>query len=127
MSTSGRSSATDRYPTPDEAQPTYDNSDLTRAIDAYKFFHPTVSGEAVLDGDASVGIVPNKIFGVLDSGPEQILFTTNADTPYAPLLLDLAIGPLVIELAPGPLIVCSLDINQRWVADPTPEKVESMY
>ena len=39
------------------------------------------------------------------------------DTPYSPMLLDLGIGPLVIELEPGPLIVCSMDINQRWVAD----------
>ena len=33
------------------------------------------------------------------------------------MLLDLGIGPLVVELAPGPLIVCSMDVNQRWVAD----------
>jgi hypothetical protein len=32
-------------------------------------------------------------------------------------LLDLSIGPMVVELPPGPLIVCSMDINQRWVAD----------
>jgi hypothetical protein len=33
------------------------------------------------------------------------------------MMLDLGIGPLVVELAPGPLIVCSMDVNQRWVAD----------
>ncbi|MDI9238643.1 DUF1254 domain-containing protein [Lysobacter sp. LF1] len=53
----------------------------------------------------------------MDSNPKQVVFTTNADTPYGPLQLDLAIGPMVIELPPGPLIVCSIDINQRWVAD----------
>ncbi len=45
------------------------------------------------------------------------MFTANSDTPYGPLSLDLAVGPLVVELTPGPLIVCSMDINQRWVAD----------
>lgn len=59
----------------------------------------------------------NRVFGIMDSNPKQRVFTTNADTPYGPLLLDLGIGPIVIELPPGPLIVCSIDINQRWVAD----------
>lgn len=45
------------------------------------------------------------------------MFTANSDTPYSPILLDLGIGPLVVELPAGPLIVCSMDINQRWVAD----------
>lgn len=105
------------FPAPDAAQKAYDAADLARAIDVYKFFYPTVSGAAAIKGDESVGIVANKVFGILDSNPKQVLFTTNADTPYAPLILDLSVGPLVIELPPGPLIVASLDINQRWVAD----------
>ena len=64
-----------------------------------------------------IGVIPNKVFGILDCGPEQLVFTANSDTPYGPMLLDLGIGPLVVELAPGPLIVCSMDVNQRWVAD----------
>lgn len=99
------------------AAETYDAADLTRAIQAYKFFYPTVSGAAIIKGNTAAGLVPNRVFGILDCGPEQLVYTANSDTPYGPLLLDLATGPLVVELEPGPLIVCSIDINQRWVAD----------
>lgn len=95
----------------------YDEADLARAIQAYKFFYPTVSGAAIVKGNEQIGLVPNEVFATLDCGPEQLVFTANSDTPYGPLLLDLGVGPLVIDLPPGPLIVCSIDINQRWVAD----------
>jgi hypothetical protein len=95
----------------------YADSDLVRAITAYKFFYPTVSGAAIVKGNEAIGVVPNQVFGILDCGPEQLVFTANSDTPYGPVLLDLAAGPLVVELPAGPLIVCSMDINQRWVAD----------
>ena len=105
------------FPTEDTVKHAYDDADLDRAIQAYKFFYPTVSGAAIVRGNEQIGIVPNKVFGILDCAPEQLVFTANSDTPYGPLMLDLSIGPLVVELAPGPLIVCSMDINQRWVAD----------
>ncbi|HWM82362.1 MAG TPA: DUF1254 domain-containing protein [Pseudolabrys sp.] len=95
----------------------FDDADLNRAIQAYKFFYPTVSGAAIVKGNEQIGVIPNKVFGILDCAPEQFVFTANSDTPYGPLLLDLGVGPLVVELQPGPLIVCSMDINQRWVAD----------
>jgi len=99
------------------AQQFYDDADLTRAVTAYKFFYPTVSGAAIIKGSQAVGLVPNKVLGILDCGPEQLVYTANSDTPYGPLLLDLSVGPLIVELQPGPLIVVSMDINQRWVAD----------
>ena len=105
------------FPLPDTVQKAYDESDLNRAIQAYKFFYPTVSGAAIVRGNEQIGVIPNKVFGILDCAPEQLVFTANSDTPYGPLLLDLSIGPMVVELAPGPLIVCSMDVNQRWVAD----------
>ena len=105
------------FPTSETTQHAYDDADLERAIQAYKFFYPTVSGAAIVRGNEQIGLAPNKVFAILDCTPEQLVFTANSDTPYGPLLLDLSIGPLVVELAPGPLIVCSMDINQRWVAD----------
>lgn len=105
------------FPTPETIQRAYDEADLARAVSCYKFFYPTVVGAAILKGNESVGLVTNKVFGIMDSNPKQVVFTTNADTPYGPLQLDLSIGPIVVELPPGPLIVCSIDINQRWVAD----------
>ena len=105
------------FPTGATAQRAYDEADLNRAIEAYRFFYPTVSGAAIFKGNARLGIVPNKVFGTLDSQPKHVGFTLNSDTPYAPLLLDLSKGPMVVELPPGPLICIAMDINQLWVAD----------
>jgi hypothetical protein len=105
------------YPAPATAQYAYDDADLSRAIEAYRFFYPTVSGAAIFKGNAKLGIVPNKVFGTLDSQPKHVGFTLNSDTPYAPLLMDLSDGPMVVELPPGPLICIAMDINQLWVAD----------
>ncbi|SHL35379.1 Uncharacterized conserved protein [Chitinophaga jiangningensis] len=105
------------YPTKATIQKAYDDADLVRAIAAYKFFYPTVSGEAILKGNLDIGIIPNKIVGKLDTKPQQIGYTLNSDTPYGPFLLDLSQGPMVVEVPPGPLIVVAMDVNQRWVAD----------
>ena len=105
------------YPAGDMSQTVYDEADLQRAIETYKFFYPTVSGVAMIKGNEPVGLVLNKVFGMLELKPVQLMYTGNSDTPYGPMDLDLSVGPLVVELEPGPLIVCSIDMNQRWVAD----------
>ncbi|WP_395334877.1 DUF1254 domain-containing protein [Novosphingobium sp. BL-8H] len=105
------------YPTRESSQRAYGDADLNRAVEAYKFFYPTVSGVAMIKGNEPVGLVLNKVFGTLELKPVQLMYTGNSDTPYGPMDLDLSVGPLVIELQPGPLIVCSIDMNQRWVAD----------
>lgn len=105
------------YPTEATIQKAYDDADLNRAIQAYKFFYPTVSGEGLVKGNDSINIIPNKSFGTLDTKPGQIGFTLNSDTPYGPILIDLSKGPMVIDVPAGPLIVVAMDVNQRWVAD----------
>ena len=105
------------YPTPDAAQKLRAAADLNRAIHAYRIFYPTVSGAALFKGNGKVGVIPNKVFGTLDSQPKHVGFTLNSDTPYAPLLLDLKDGPMVVEMPAGPLICIAMDLNQRWVAD----------
>jgi hypothetical protein len=105
------------YPTEATIKKAYDDADLNRAIQAYKFFYPTVSGEGLVKGNDSVNIKPNKTFGTLDTKPGQIGFTLNSDTPYGPVLIDLSKGPMVIDIPKGPLIVVTMDVNQRWVAD----------
>ena len=105
------------FPNPDAVQQAYDAADLNRAVQAYRFFYPTVSGAAILKGNNEVGIVENKVFGILDTKPRHVGFTLNSDTPYGPVQLDLRTGPFVIELPAGPLIGAALDINQRWIAD----------
>ena len=105
------------FPSTVETQRLYDDADLNRAVQAYRFFYPTVSGAAIFKGGEAVGLIPNKVFGVMESRPHHVGFTLNSDTPYGPVMLDLCIGPFVVELPPGPLIVVAMDVNQRWVAD----------
>jgi hypothetical protein len=90
---------------------------LVRAITAYRFFYPTVSGLAIFNGNVADKCVPNEVFGMLDTEPLQVGYTLNSDTPYGPMLLDLRDGPIVIELPPGPLICIAIDLNQRWILD----------
>jgi hypothetical protein len=106
------------YPTPETVARAYDDADLGRAVEAYKFFYPTVSGLAMYKGNVDAGLVENQTFGVLESTrPHHFMLTASSDTPYGPILLDLGQGPMVVELPPGPLIASATDINQRWVAD----------
>ena len=105
------------YPTPETVQRAYDDADLARAIQAYKFFYPTVSFEGTWRGNLSGGAVANRVFPLLEGTPFQLVFTPNSDTPYAGLPLDLSAGPLVVELPPGPLMGAANDLNQRWVMD----------
>jgi hypothetical protein len=39
------------FPVGDTAQKAYDDADLNRAVEAYRFFYPTVSGSAILKGN----------------------------------------------------------------------------
>ena len=105
------------YPPPDTLRRTYDDTDLSRAVAAYRFFYPTVSGLAQWKGQLKAGLVPNAIFAVLDIQPRHVGFTLNSDTCYGMIPLDLRAGPVVLEVPPGPLMVVATDVNQRWVAD----------
>ena len=77
----------------------------------------TVSIMATWQGNLDSGVVPNKVFPLLEGTPQQVVFTPNSDTPYAAAALDLTEGPMVVELPPGPLMCTSNDLNQRWVMD----------
>ena len=113
------------YPTPDTIRRAYDEADLNRALQCYRFFYPSVSITATWKGNLKAGAVPNKVFALLEGTPQQLVFTPNSDTPYAGLPLDLSIGPMVVELPPGPIMSSTNDLNQRWVMDlglPGPDK-----
>lgn len=105
------------YPTPNTVRNAYDAADLVRAIQAYKFFHPTVSFEGTWRGNLAEGAVANRVFPLLEGTPYQLVFTPNSDTPYSGLPLDLSNGPMVVELPPGALMGAANDLNQRWVMD----------
>lgn len=105
------------YPTAETIQRAYDDADLARAVQAYKFFYPTVSFEGTWRGNLAEGAVANRVFPLLEGTPRQLVFTPNSDTPYSGLPLDLTQGPMVVELPPGPLMGAANDLNQRWVSD----------
>jgi len=105
------------YPAPDTIRRAYDDADLVRAIEAYKFFYPGVAFAAGLFALDAAGIRPNRGAGVMQGSPKQVIFTPNSDTPYAFASLDLRIGPIVIEIPPGPLMCVVNDLNQQYVMD----------
>jgi hypothetical protein len=88
-----------------------------RAIQTYRYYFPTVSGAAIFRGTLQVGVVPNQVFGYMETQPRHVGYTLNSDTPYGGVILDLKAGPLVVELPPGRLLGAALDINQRWILD----------
>src|SRR5262249_50388833 len=77
------------FPAADEVQRLYDEADLNRAVQMYRFFYPTVSGAAIFKGGAENGVVDNKVFTIIDSKPRHVGFTYNSDTPYCFAQLDL--------------------------------------
>ena len=105
------------FPTSETIERLYDEADLNRAIQTYKFFYPNISMAGFADGFEKFGPVNNKTFFILSAAPSQIFFTANSDTPYAALPLDLRAGPITIELPAGPLIGVANDGNFRWVMD----------
>lgn len=106
------------YPTARTVERIFDDQDLHRAVEAYRFFYPTVSAEAGMQGIRDAGVEDGKALAVVAIRPHHVFLTANSDTPYAMGTLDLrAMGPIVIELPEGPFIGVVNDHNQRWVAD----------
>ncbi|WP_420365563.1 DUF1254 domain-containing protein [Curtobacterium sp. L3-7] len=113
------------YPTEETIQRAHDEADFNRAVQAYRYFYPSVSMVAVWKADLRAGAEANRVFALLEGTPKQYVFTPNSDTPYSGLLLDLSDGPMVMELPPGPLMSTVNDLNQRWILDaglPGPDK-----
>ncbi|MFJ2992462.1 DUF1254 domain-containing protein [Pandoraea sp. NPDC087047] len=105
------------FPTAKAAQHASDDADFQRALIAYRFWYPTVSVEGIFNGNRAVGIADGQQWGIASTGPRQVGFTLNSDTPYGSGVLDLSNGPMVVELPPGPFIGLIDDHNQGWVQD----------
>lgn len=105
------------YPTPETIASAYDDADYVRAVTCYKHFFPAVSGMSIFAGTERAGIVPNHVFGTMDTRPAQVGFTLNSDTPYGPILLDLSSGPFVVTLPSGPIIGAAMNTDQSWISD----------
>jgi hypothetical protein len=105
------------FPSQEQTQRLYDDADMNRAVQAYRFFYPNVSIAALFAGFRAFAPIDNKTFFYMEGRPNQVLFTPNSDTPYAALPLDLKGGPITVELPAGPLIGVANDLNFRWVID----------
>lgn len=106
------------FPTAQTAQRVHDEQDYHRAVQAYRFFYPTVSMEATFQGTRDAGAVDNKSAMILSGGPRHVLFTGNSDTPYMGGVFNLKeTGPLVIDLPPGAYLGIINDHHFRWVHD----------
>lgn len=105
------------YPTSATSQQVRADQALQRAVVAYRYWYPTVSVEGIFNGNRAVGIADGKQWGIAATGPRQVGFTLNSDTPYGSATLDLSQGPMVIELPPGAYIGLVNDHNQGWVQD----------
>lgn len=106
------------YPTAATTRAVHEERDFQRAIQAYRFFYPTVSMEGTFQGQRDAGVGDNHACLLLAGGPRHVLFTGNADTPYMGSTFNLAqTGPVVIELPPGPYMGIVNDHHFGWVAD----------
>lgn len=94
-----------------------DASDLRRAIEAYKYFSPTVETEAVIQQFQPHGAVANKVGIIMPQDPEQQFSVANQDTPYIIANIDLHVGPMIIDIPAGPYIGLVCDHNMSPVGD----------
>ena len=94
-----------------------DASDLRRAIEAYKYFSPTVETEAVIQMFQPHGAVANKVGIIMPQDAEQQFSVANQDTPYIMANFDLRVGPMVINIPAGPYIGLVCDHNMSPVGD----------
>jgi hypothetical protein len=95
-----------------------DEADLSRAIQAYCFFYPTVSMQSCMTGQREAGVEDSRAALMFAGAPRHVLFTGNSDTPYLGAVLDLKkSGPMVLDLPPGPFVGLVNDHHFRWVHD----------
>jgi hypothetical protein len=90
---------------------------LRRAIEAYKFFFPTVATEAVIQQFEPHGAIPNKVGIIMPQDPEQQFSVANQDTPYIISVFDLRGGPIVVEVPEGPFLGLMNDHHMEWFGD----------
>lgn len=90
---------------------------LNRAVEAYKFFYPTVSMVLNFESIEELGAPANRGLLIQLTTPDLVTLTQNSDTPYGLGLGDTTDGPVVVELPAGPLIGVIDDTNFQFVTN----------
>lgn len=105
------------YPNNDTIMQVRTDQVFQKAIQAYRFWYPTVSAEGIFQGARANGFKDNEKFFYMLATPATLAFTPNVDTPYGVGVLDVKDGLMVIELPAGPFIGVVNDHHQRWIMD----------
>lgn len=105
------------FPSAKTVQKAYYDADLARAVEAYRFFYPTVSWSTVFETLEQAGVTANRAAAIISADAKIVILTANSDTPYAVVPIDVHAGPMAVELPPGPLVGFVNDANQRYVMD----------
>ncbi len=90
---------------------------LNRAVEAYKFFYPTVSMALNFEAIEEYGAAANNGFLIQLTTPDLVTLTQNSDTPYGLGMTDLSVGPVVVQVPPGPIMGVADDMNFQLVTN----------
>ncbi len=105
---------------PDTATATlvYDNLDRMRGVQAFLRGMSATSVRAICNGLDSVGIKPNRGFGITEElmDARTLFLTPNTTTVYGFACMDLSEGPVVMEVPAGVLGPVQ-DADFGWVTD----------
>ena len=87
------------FPAAGSARRAWEAVRARRAVEAYRFFYPTVSMEGIFRGNRDAGAVDSESATMVIAQPHHLGFTLNSDTPYAAGVLDLReTGPVVVDV-----------------------------
>ena len=106
-----------RLPTPADIRRIRREALLNRAVEAYKFFYPTVSMVLNFETLDECGAHPNRGFLIQLTTPDIVTLTQNSDTPYGLGYGDTTGGPVVLEIPPGPVMGVIDDTNFQFVTN----------
>ena len=106
-----------RLPPPDEVARIRRDALLNRAVEAYKFFYPTVSMLLNFEALEQYGAHRNRGFLIQLTTPDIVTLTQNSDTPYGLAYADASGGPVVLDIPPGPVMGVVDDMNFQFVTN----------
>ena len=90
---------------------------LNRAVEAYKFFYPTVSMLLNFEALEDYGAPANRGFLIQLTTPDIVTLTQNSDTPYGLAYGDASDGPVVLDIPQGPVMGVIDDMNFQFVTN----------